>query len=37
LRAEGGKINRLVEAIDVVVAAEAIYPNGLTDVIEKRS
>jgi uncharacterized protein len=37
LRAEGGHIDRLVEAIDVVVAAEAIYPNGLTDVIAKRS
>jgi uncharacterized protein len=37
LQAEGGKINRLVEAIDVVIAAEAIYPNGLTDVLVKRS
>jgi uncharacterized protein len=37
LQAEGGKINRLVEAIDVVIAAEAIYPNGLADVIAKRS
>jgi uncharacterized protein len=37
LTAEGGKIERLVEAIDVVVAAEAIYPNGLADVIAKRS
>jgi hypothetical protein len=25
------------EAIDVVVAAEAIYPNGLADVIAKRA
>jgi hypothetical protein len=37
LQAAGGRINRLVEAIDVVVAAEAIYPNGLADVIAKRS
>jgi uncharacterized protein len=37
LLAESGKIARLVEAIDVVVAAEAIYKNGLTDVIAKRS
>jgi hypothetical protein len=37
LQAEGGKINRLVEAIDVVITAEAIYPNGLADVIAKRS
>jgi hypothetical protein len=27
---------RLREAIDVVVAAEAIYPNGLADVLTKR-
>ncbi len=37
LEAEGGRIRRLREAIDVVVAAEAIYPNGLKDVIAKRS
>jgi uncharacterized protein len=37
LTAEGGKIKQLVEAIDVVVAAEAIYPNGLADVVAKRS
>ncbi len=37
LEAEGGKIKRLREAIDVVVAAEAIYPNGLTDVLAKRA
>jgi uncharacterized protein len=37
LTAEGGKIKQLVEAIDVVVAAEAIYPNGLVDVVAKRS
>jgi hypothetical protein len=37
LEAEAGKIRRLREAIDVVVAAEAIYPNGLADVIAKRS
>ena len=29
LEAKDGKIMRLREAIDVVVAAEAIYPNGL--------
>jgi uncharacterized protein len=37
LEGESGKIRRLREAIDVVVAAEAIYPNGLKDVIAKRS
>ena len=37
LEAGGGKIRRLREAIDVVVAAEAIYPNGLADVIKKKS
>src|ERR1700733_8597807 len=37
LEAEDGKIKRLREAIDVVVAAEAIYPNGLKDVVAKRS
>ncbi len=36
LEAQSGKIRRLREAIDVVVAAEAIYPNGLKDVIAKR-
>src|SRR5271154_867408 len=37
LEAKGGKIARLREAIDVVVAAEAIYPNGLADVLAKKS
>jgi uncharacterized protein len=37
LEAEAGKIRRLREAIDVVLAAEAIYPNGLTEVITKRA
>jgi uncharacterized protein len=37
LEAKDGKIARLREAIDVVVAAEAIYPNGLADVIAKKS
>ncbi len=37
LEAESGKIRRLREAIVVVVAAEAISPNGLKDVIAKRS
>ena len=37
LEAESGKIRRLREAIDVVMAAEAIYPNGLKDVLAKRS
>ncbi|WP_158800701.1 nuclear transport factor 2 family protein [Acidisoma sp. L85] len=37
LEAKDGKIARLREAIDVVVAAEAIYPNGLADVIAMRS
>ena len=37
LEAADGKIKRLREAIDVVVAAEAIYPNGLADVVKKRS
>src|SRR5271154_4460268 len=37
LEAKDGKIARLREAIDVIVAAEAIYPNGLADVIAKRS
>jgi uncharacterized protein len=37
LQAENGKIKRLREAIDVVLAAEAIYPNGLTDVLAKKS
>jgi uncharacterized protein len=37
LEAKDGKIKRLREAIDVVVAAEAMYPNGLADVLAKRS
>jgi uncharacterized protein len=37
LEAADGKIKRLREAIDVVVAAEAIFPNGLADVIAKKS
>ncbi len=37
LTAKDGKIARLVEAIDVIVAAEAIFPNGLADVMAKRS
>jgi hypothetical protein len=37
LEAKGGKIARLREAIDVVVAADAIYPDGLADVLAKRS
>ena len=37
LEARDGKITRLREAIDVVVAAEAIYPNGIADVLAKRS
>jgi uncharacterized protein len=37
LTAEDGKIKRLVEAIDVVVAAEAIYPRGLADVVARQS
>jgi hypothetical protein len=37
LEAESGKIRRLREAIDVVVAAEAIFPNGLADVLAKRA
>ncbi len=37
LQAESGRIRRLREAIDVVAAAEAIYPNGLSDVIAKRA
>ena len=37
LEAKDGKITRLREAIDVVVAAEAIYPNGLADVLAKRA
>ena len=36
LEAADGKIKRLREAIDVVVAAEAIFPNGLADVVAKR-
>jgi hypothetical protein len=37
LEAADGKIKRLREAIDVIVAAEAIYPNGLADVIKNQS
>lgn len=37
LEAADGKIKRLREAVDVIVVAEAIYPNGLTDVIAKRA
>jgi ketosteroid isomerase-like protein len=37
LEAKDGKITRLREAIDVVVAAEAMYLNGLADVLAKRS
>ena len=37
LESADGKIKRLREAIDVVVAAEAIYPNGLADVIKNKS
>jgi hypothetical protein len=37
LEAEAGKIRRLREAIDSVVAADAIYPNGLADVLAKRA
>jgi uncharacterized protein len=37
LEAKDGKIVRLREAIDVVVAAEAIYPNGLAEVLAQRS
>ena len=37
LQAEGGKIKRLREAIDVIVAAEAFFPNGLADVLAKRA
>jgi uncharacterized protein len=36
LEAEGGKIRRLREAVDVIVVADAIFPNGLKDVIAKR-
>jgi hypothetical protein len=37
LEAADGKIKRLREAIDVIVAAEAIYPSGLLDVIKNKS
>jgi hypothetical protein len=37
LEAADGQIKRLREAIDVIVAAEAIYPNGLADVIKNQS
>ncbi|MEI9995625.1 MAG: nuclear transport factor 2 family protein [Rhizomicrobium sp.] len=36
LTAKNGKIAQLVEAIDVIVAADAIFPNGLADVLAKR-
>ncbi len=37
LQAEGGKIRRRREAIDVVVAADAIFPGGLAEVVAKRA
>jgi hypothetical protein len=37
LEAKDGKISRLREAIDVVVAADAIFPNGLAEVVAKRT
>jgi hypothetical protein len=37
LQAENGKIKRLREAVDVVLVAEAIFPNGLADVITKKA
>jgi uncharacterized protein len=37
LEGKGGKIARLRETIDVVVAAEAIFPNGLAEVLANRS
>jgi uncharacterized protein len=37
LEADAGRIRRLREAIDVVVAADAIFPNGIADVVAKRS
>jgi hypothetical protein len=37
LEAKGGKIMRLREATDVVVAADAIYPNGLAGILSRRS
>jgi len=37
LEAKDGRISRLREAIDVVVAADAIFPNGLADVLAQRS
>jgi uncharacterized protein len=36
LQAQDGKIQRLVEAIDVIVAADAIFPEGLAAVIANR-
>jgi len=36
LEARNGKIRRLREAIDVVVAAEAIFPGGLAEMLAKR-
>jgi len=37
LEAESGRIRRLREAIDVVVAADAIFPNGIAEVVTKRA
>ncbi|HEX4411387.1 MAG TPA: nuclear transport factor 2 family protein [Xanthobacteraceae bacterium] len=37
LEAIDGKISRLREAIDVILVAEAIFPNGLADVLAKKS
>ena len=37
LVAENGRIARLREAIDVIVAAEAIFPGGLADVAKARA
>jgi uncharacterized protein len=36
LVAEGGKIKSLREAIDVVIAADAIFPGGLEEVLTDR-
>jgi hypothetical protein len=37
LVAENGRIKRLREAIDVIVAAEAIFPGGLAEVAKARA
>ena len=37
LVAEGGRIKRLREAIDAIVAAEAIFPGGLDEVAKNRA